>query len=158
MKRIVVLLFVLLSVPALSFGQTSVSSGSPNLDVTVKRAIAEGDDVIIDLLLTSRSSWKKVIFSTSLSYPSCRLYDDEGNLYQSGESSRMMFESDGKRTYWFPELVVENGIARKMRVIVKNVDEYATEFTKAYFHYYVNGVDFVENELIITVKNLPITR
>ena len=158
MKRIILAIVVLLSSFIYAGAQAKVSSGSSSIDVAVKRAFSEGDDVVIDLLITSHCNWKKLIFSTSNMYPSCRFYDVEGNLYQSGDSKVMMFEVDGNRSYWFPELVIERDVPRKFRIIVKNVDEYATEFTKAYFHYYADKTDFVENERVITIKNLPITR
>ena len=158
MKRLFVTIVLLFTCLIYAGAQVKVSSGSTSIDVAVKRAIAEGDDVIIDLMITSHGSWEKIIISTGNMFPSSRLYDDEGNLYQSGNRDVMMFEADGKRDYWFPELVIERDVPRKMRVIVKNVDEYATEFTKAYFHYYANKVDFRENEHIINISNLPITR
>ena len=158
MKRLFATIILLLACLIYAGAQVKVSSGSSYIDVAVKRAVAEGNDVIIDLMITSHGSWKKIIISTGNMSPSSRIYDDEGNLYQSGKSNVMMFEADGTRSYWFPELVIERDVPRKMRVIVKNVDEYATEFTKAYFHYYANRVDFVENEYIINIKNLPITR
>lgn len=158
MKHLFFTLFVFCTFPFFVSAQTKVSAGSTSVDVSVRRAVAEGNDVIIDLLITSRGSWQKLIFSTSLDYPSCRLFDDEGNLYRSGDRNKMMFEIDGERFYWFPEMVVENGVPRKFRIIVKNVDKYATQFVKGYFHYYADRVDFRENEHVITVTDLPITR
>ncbi len=158
MKRLIFAVILLISCSLFAGAQVKVSSGSPSIDVVVKRAIADGDDVIIDLIVTSHGGWRKIIISTGYMYPSSRLYDDEGTLYQSGNSKIMTFEVDGYRNYYFPEMVIERDVPRKLRVIVKNVNEYATEFTKAYFHYYADRVDFVENEHIITIKNLPITR
>ena len=158
MKRFIILLScLLLSVPQV-FGQVSVTSGNPSVNVNVKRAIMLGDDVYVDMIIKCQNNWEKIIFSTSNMYPSCRVYDDEGNLYQSGDSGVMVFESDGKRSHWFPELVVERDVPRKIRIVGKNVDEYATMFTKALFHYYADRADFLENEYVISINNLPIER
>ena len=158
MKHLITSILLLFFIPLFAPAQTKVSTGSPSIDVSVRRAMADGNDVFIDLVITSRGSWRKLIFSTDLFHPSCRLYDDEGNLYQSGDSSRILFEIDGKRSYWYPELVIENGVPRKIRIIVKNVDEYATQFLKAYFHYYADKADFRENEHVMSVTDLPISR
>ena len=158
MKRFIIILSLFLSSSFFLGAQVNVSSGNPLVGVNVKRAIAEGPDVFVDMIITCHTNWERIIFSTSNMNPSCRLFDDEGNLYQSGKNDVMVFEIDGKRNYWFPELVVERDVPRKVRVIVKNVDEYAAMFTKVILHYSANNVDFVENEYIITIKDLPITR
>lgn len=146
-------------------GQTKVSSGSPNLEVQVKRAIENGTDVFVDLLITSTGSMKFLEINTHSTASAtggagagCCFYDDEGRMYQSGSESTMLFDIDGKRSYWFPRLYLERGVARKMRIIVKDVDEYATSFTTVRVRYFPDGSPSSADEGVIVIKNLPISR
>ena len=81
MKRIVfALLACLISIT--SFAQVSISTDSPNVDVTVKRAFARGENVYLDLLITCHNRWEYVGVS------GCTAYDDEGNYYDMWKPSR----------------------------------------------------------------------
>jgi len=142
------------------FSQTKISSGSTNIDVQIKRAVVNGDDVFVDLIITSRGSWSflEIMTRNDMGSVGCRFYDDEGNLYQSGSSSVMQFEIDGARSYWFPKIQIERDIPRKMRIIVKNVDEYASSFSSIRIPYWGNGGSKTEDLNVITIKNLPIIR
>lgn len=165
MKRVTLVLAIILASLSSSFAQTKVSSGSSNLEVQVKRAVENGADVYVDLLITSTGSLSFIEINThstasatDSSGAGCRFYDDEGRMYQSGAESTMLFEIDGNRSYWFPKLVLEKGVPRKMRIIVKNVDEYATSFVSAHIRYLPDGSRFSTDEGTIVIKNLPISR
>lgn len=133
MKKLSALLTVCL-ISAASFAQVSVSSGPPSIDVQVKRTIANGDDVSIDRMITGRSTRSVIAFLDN----HCMFYDDEGNLFPGGiqdQNYKIFFEWDGKR-YGQCHLPIERDILRKVRIIVKDVDEYAPAFSLIKLHYY----------------------
>lgn len=154
MKNFLTFCLCLLASSTISFAQVQVSSGNSSIDVKVKRAVAQGDDVFIDLIITSNGS--QSIFQY-FGDP-VTVYDDEGNMYM-GENGQWVkvkidFEFDGKqsRSFRFP---IERGIPRKMRVFVRGVDEYASAFTIVKIPYMGDNSGFTGT---ITIKNLPITR
>ena len=157
MKRFIVFFACLiLSVPFLS-AQTSVISGNPSVDVQVRRCIASGNDVLIDFIITCHNQWTKIVFSTNSSeeYGS-RIFDDEGNLYKGGGYELNVFFEIDNKTYPNGWLELAQDIPRKMRVIVKDVDEYASKFELVKISYLGNGTSSYHHHLII--KGLPITR
>ena len=134
--------------------EPKVSPGSTAIDVTVKRAVAQGNDVFVDLMVTSRSSWKVLAFLSD----HCVIYDDEGNLYRGGLVNmeyRVLFEVDGSRHNQC-HLEMERGIPRKVRIIIRNVDEYAASFPLIKLRYY--GDNTCSNDNTITIENLFIKR
>lgn len=155
MKRLFVL-FILLMAPLNSLvAQTTVNSGSSNIDVQVKRCFASGDDVSIDLMITGRGAWKTLVFQPD----GCVFYDDEGNRYTGGlygrSEYRVIFETQESRHYQL-YLAIEKDIARRVRIIVERVDEYASEFSLIKLPYMGDGATGLEGT--ITIKNIPITR
>lgn len=159
MKRIVfALLACLISIT--SFAQVSISTDSPNVDVTVKRAFARGENVYLDLLITCHNRWEYVGVS------GCTAYDDEGNYYDMWKPSRTpgqfrmdVLDENGERiphTSGSSIIYVARDIPRKVRILIKEVDEYATSFTLAKIEWRGNN----DRNLIFnsTIKNLPITR
>lgn len=144
----------------------SVKSGHPSIEVQVKRCIASGDDVIIDLMITCHAKWKTVDFHYRL-IP--EVFDDEGNYYKTEDQiarmeGKIWYEIDGKKgneVDYVRVLVVEEDIPRKLRIIIKDVDEYASAFPSMVFPYFIydkNGNNIDEKGFAITIKNLPITR
>lgn len=135
------------------FAQVKISTGSSLIDVQVKRAFAQGDDVCIDLMLTSHTKWDMI------SLHACEVYDDEGNHYQlMGVSFQVSDEMidvmvDGKRRCIFS---VAKDIPRKVRVIIRNVDEYASAFSLVKIEWW--GDRSSANIINTTIKDLQITR
>ena len=158
MKRLFVVISLLFSCFIYLGAQVKVSSGSSCIDVAVKRAFAQGDDVYVDLIITGLSNWNMVYFHGRRG-DSCKFFDDEGNVYQSQDlygNGKVNFEVDGEQWYSECRLIIEKNVPRKIRFIVKNVDEYATSFPKISLRYYGNGTS--ANDCCITIQNLPITR
>ena len=162
MKKL--LLFAAISLYALtSFAQVSVSSGNPNLDVKVKRSFAFGSDVAIDLIVTSNTDWETICFGVIMgSKIGVIIYDDEGNMYDNEfevrkyNGSRIWFESDGEQSYEARIVRVSRNIQRKVRMIIKDVDEYASSFSQITIGYCGNNNSKYAGKIII--KNLPIAR
>ena len=73
MKRLFTLIATAIMTVSTISAQTSVSSGSPDMTVAVKRCIAQGDNVFIDLVVTCSARWNKIGLSR------CKMFDDEGN-------------------------------------------------------------------------------
>ena len=156
MKRIVVLLaacFCFIS----SFAQ-SISSGTPNIDLKVKRCFALGNDVYIDLLITGNGRWETIWINGFDS----RLYDDEGNMYKGGFMGGhdyrygISFEYDEFSNSSACKLNIPRDVPRKVRVKITDVDEYASSFVKISLP--CDGNSSNANPFEISIKNLPIKR
>ncbi len=150
----VILLFSL----APSFAQVSVSTESMELDVVAKRAVAKGNSVFIDLVITCNADWDQV------GVDRCEVYDDEGNYYSLWDAYgnggfRIDILENGER---IPNpsgacpIKIAKGIPRKVRILVKAVDEYATEFKLIKIQWRGNMV--FRHDINTTIKDLPITR
>lgn len=158
MKKAISLFAFLLLGLTCSLAQVKVSSGSLSMDVQFKRAVAQGNDVFIDLIVTCNTNWEKVGLS------GCKIYDDEGNYYN-------LWDGYGNRGYRID--VIENDeriplpsgaasipvardIPRKVRILVKGVDEYASSFVQISIEWW--GDMWRDKSFNSTLKNVPITR
>ncbi len=161
MKRFL-LLFALIFPSLTLSAQVKVNSGSPDVEVEVKRAVEKGGDVYVDLIFTTSAGSLSYIeintHNAQSTTPGCRFFDDEGTMYQSGEESTMLFEVDGNRTHWFPRLQLEKDVPRKMRIVIKNVDEYATAFQSVRIPYLLYYGRYRKADAEITIKKLPVSR
>lgn len=131
-----------------------VDPGSTAIDVVVKRCFAQGNDVMMDLVVTGKSRWKVVAFLNN----HCIFYDDEGNRYTGGLVNmgyQLLFEVD-KNRHNQCHLDIERDIPRKVRLILKDVDEYAASFPLIKLRYY--GDNTSSNDCTIVIKYLPIDR
>lgn len=149
MKHLFVSIALLLSSITALYAQPSVNSGSSELSVTVKRAYAEGSNVIVDFVVTSYSPiWVGLDFSES----ETAVYDDEGNLYEFGKGLYIKCDRDRY-------LKVERDIQRKFKLVIADADEYASSISLAKIYYVARkeGGDGVKRSFI-TIKNIAISR
>lgn len=159
-KRLIVTIVLLISCLINIRAQVYVSSGHPQMDVVAKRAFVMGEQACIDLLITVHNSWSSVVF-TNGSGPkyASSIFDDEGNLYegQYEHASRGIgFNYDGQTYGYQGWLKVVKDVPRKIRIMVKGIDEYATEFTSISLPYM--GDASSNNEAKIVIKHLPLRR
>ena len=154
MKRFFVALTALLGIVSLCFAQSKISSGNPDVDITVKRALEVGNDVIIDIVITCHNNWNSIqLLGHDDGVWAPIVFDDEGNVYKgTGMTGKLLYEVDGSRNYYNRGLDVTRDVPRKFRLVVKNVDEYATSFASIKIPYLGNGT------FTMVIKDLPITR
>lgn len=102
MKRFFLSVMLLLAVSLSAFSQVKVSSGNTSVDVSVKRALAVGDDVVIDFVITCHNKWTKIqLLGQDDGVWAPIVFDDEGNVYKgTGMTGRLAYEVDGKRAYY----------------------------------------------------------
>lgn len=133
---------------------TEVDAGSTAIDVVVKRCFSQGNDVMMGLVVTGKGGWRVVAFLNN----HCVFYDDEGNRYTGGLVNmgyQLLFEVD-KNRHNQCHLDIERDIPRKVRLILKDVDEYAASFPLIRLRYYGDNSSY--NDCAIVIKNLPIDR
>ena len=130
-----------------AFAQVKITSGVAGIEFAVKRAFADGDNVCIDLLITNRSNYESIFFNLYYS----KLYDDEGNEYTENALSR-----EGPQTIG-GKIDIPRDIPRKVRIVIKNVDEYATSFLLVKLAYEVYNPTSSGTKTL-SIKNLPIIR
>ena len=149
MKRILFLLIALVAVSSVCSAQVNVDSGNTAVEMTLKRCLAQGDQVIMDFVVICR------VNANYIYYYEPDVYDDEGNLYHHipGGQTYHNYIIDGNNKGSSGELVLEKDIPRKMRLITKHVDEYASTFLLIKIPYAVNNGRYTA-----TIKNLPINR
>ena len=146
MKRLFLFITSLLTISVFSFAQTKVNSGSSEIDITVKRAFARGNEVCVYLIITNNSNWESISFNLWDS----KVYDDEGNEYTKNSLSK-----EGPSTYG-GKIDIPREVPRKVRLVVAKVDEYASSFTLMKIEY--EGWNPSSNPRTLTIKNLPIAR
>ena len=146
MKRFILFIVALLSINIVSFAQTTVNGGASEIDIAVKRAFVRGNDVCVDLTITNNSNWSSISFNLWDS----KVYDDEGNEYTKNSLSK-----DGPSTYG-GKIDIPREVPRRVRLVVANVDEYASSFTLMKIEY--EGWNPSSNPRTLTIKNLPIIR
>ena len=152
MKRIIAVLSLLLSLIQSVSAQVSVSCSSTAVSVKVKRCIAVGDDVFVDLVFTGTGKLSQMYISHN-----SEAYDDEGNKYLTRNIDipfSIHFESDSKQGlsgFW---LDIPKDVPRKVRMRLLETDEYASCLSLVKLP--CDGND--GSHFMITIKNLPIDR
>lgn len=151
MRQIAFFLAIFIGSISASYAQTSISTNHSSFEVQVKRCIAKGQDVYIDMIFSVYNDWRFLTVDRDGFQYRSAIFDDEGNHY--GTQS-LFFEVDRKiNSSAFVEIVKD--VPRKVRVIIKNVDEYATKLSSIELFYV--GPTSADRGLI-TIKNLPISR
>lgn len=149
MKKIILVMGALLAFFTAS-AQVKVDSGSPSIEMTLKRCLAQGDQVIMDFVVICRMNINDIYFHDP------EIYDDEGNFYHGGPPTGghyNIFVIDGVENSYISRLHLDRDIPRKLRLIVKHVDEYASSFLLIKMKYEINSTYYTA-----TIKNLPINR
>ena len=158
MKRLCYL--VILAILPISVFAQSVSFTNPDIEVKFKRCICTGTVAYIDLLMTNYSGETMTPYCGGLDkayapdHLFTRVYDDEGNEYIPNVKIGNDYHQFGVGfTFQLPEEVPV-----KVRVTVKNVDKYATEFTLLTIGFANVGTNLSYDEGCLKIKKIPITR
>lgn len=146
-RRIITVLTIIILTGTAAFAQTIVEPGAPSLGVTVKRAFVSGADVCIDLVITNLGNYESISFNLWDS----KFYDDEGNEY-----TRNALSKDGPSTLG-GKINIPKGVPRKVRIIVHNIDEYASSFLLANIYYEVYAPASYGSRTLV-IRDLPISR
>lgn len=157
MKRFLLLLLpLLLTIISLPAGaQPSIDSGNPSIDLSVKRCFASGNTAYLDLVFTAKIDIKAIVIKNQGGNYATSFYDDEGKRY--GGYGKVLFEIDDRQDPYHGYLEIARDIPRKVRVVVPNLDKYATEFpliTMSYSTEKTSGASYYT----LTIKNMPIDR
>lgn len=152
MKQIVAVLIFLLTLVTGVSAQVSVSCSSTAVSVQIKRCIAMGDEVFVDMVFIGSGQMSQVYISHN-----SEAYDDEGNKYETRNINipfTIHFDSDGKQGlsgFW---LDIPRDVPRKVRMRLLGADEYASSLSLVKLP--CDGND--GSHFMITIKNLPIER
>lgn len=147
MRKFITILCLLLTTLPIAYAQVKVSSGSSGIEFNVKRAFSRGNEVCIDLLITNMSNYDSIAFLLS----SSKVYDDEGNEY-----TQNAIYKEGPATYG-GKIDIPRDVPRKVRIVVSNVDEYASAFPLIQLEYEVYNPSSYGPKTL-TIKNLPIIK
>jgi hypothetical protein len=150
MRRIFIFIISLFAATA-AFGQVRCDAGDINIEMTYKRTVINGDEAIIDFTLTNYS--KKDI-KIDMDSERSRAYDDEGNCYLAHRFSFDMANTGTDGCILPPETPV------RLRCFIKDIDEYATVFTRLEMSYFMNCYNYFSTSALkkMSVKNIEFTR
>ena len=156
MKKV---LFLLMAMIALGFQSVnaqdapmSVSTGNPDVKVKVKRCVASGENVYIDLTITNMTGEDFEVYAVARGN-GCNtvIYDDEGNEYDS-ERVRIRFGTDEYTTGHLYKNIIAD-VPMKFTIMVSNVPQ-----KTQYFSVVRPFMECAKVPFKIQIKNLPITR
>ena len=153
MKRFLLFTSLLVSTWTISFAQASVSTGHPSLSVDVKRCFANGQNVYVDMIFTVNNNWDRVVLENASGDYASFVFDDEGNSY----TNKFYFEIDGKSSSYQGWIDIAPDVPRKMRLVISNVDEYASSLSLIKLSY-SGGYRSTSHHNYIIIKKLPISR
>ncbi len=153
MKKIITfLIFTFFSICA--FGQVKCILDNPDYEMKYKRTTVNNSDVIMDFTITYHGRGQGYFY---IEEGLGNFYDDEGNIYNARKNPV------GDRINLFVDIgnsgrcgqYLESGIPIKVRIRLKDVDDFATEFVKINLE-----CKFVENKPFssFTITNVPIPR
>lgn len=150
MKRLFIII-ISTFVASVMYGQVRCDAGDINIEMTFKRVVISGNEAIIDFTLTNFS--KKDI-KIDMDSERSRAYDDEGNCYLAHRFSFDMANTGTDGCILPPETPV------RLRCFIKDIDEYATVFTRLELSYFMNCYNYFSTTALkkMSVKNIEFTR
>lgn len=152
MKRIIIIV-IALCYTYISYGQIRCTTDYPDLEIKYKRTTVSGNNVYVDFVMTYYGKDEMEI--TVIDGHQTLFYDDEGNIYKgqgSGNSPYSKIIADVGNTD-SSTAVLPSGIPVKLRLTVKEVDEFSTSFTKAKISF-ISSSKWYEMQ----IGNVPIPR
>lgn len=152
-KLILIILGFLTCITA--FGQVKCVSSNVDFEMSYKRTIVSNNAVIVDFLITYYGNGSRE-FSIEEGNTTI-VYDDEGNIYRgyttAGNTPTNIFANIGNSGS--NKVVLQSEVPVKVRLTIKDVDEYATLFPKMELScYFGDGKGWHP----ITISNVPIPR
>lgn len=150
MKKII-LCAVFSLAATLAFAQVRCDSGNFDIEMTYKRTVVRGNEAMIDFTLTNISGKEIKI---DMDDERNRAYDDEGNCYPSHHFKFDVANTGSKGCILPPDTPV------KLRCIIKDIDEYATVFTRMELSYFMNCYNYFTTAALqkMSIKNIEFTR
>lgn len=132
MKRLFIIIVSVFAASAMH-GQVRCSTDYPDLELKYKRTTVSGSNVSVDFTLTYHGKDEMEIRISDGN--NTIFYDDEGNIYKGQGLSGM---GERKNNNIIADVgnansdygLLPSGIPIKLRMLIKNVDEYATSFPK----------------------------
>lgn len=165
MKRI----FLLISLYLTGFvcmNAQNVTFTNPEIEVVFKRCICSGPSAYIDLVMTNYSgkemTGSSIASENMADYASyyTAAYDDEGNVYKPGSGMASVRIGDDN---FVPSLAqrafaLPSEVPVKVRVYLKNVDEFAAEITLLKMNFRGLDPSTPYGVSLLEVRNIPIMR
>lgn len=142
MKKVIIL-FLALCCTVIASAQVKCTSSNPDYKIAYKRTIVADNTVFVDFTVTYYGNGQ-VYFRIYAP----QIYDDEGNIYSFDSYNVVNVGNTGRNG-----ADISPDIPIKVRIPIKNVDEFATQFYKMIIQY-GNGYD----ENTFTITNVPIPR
>lgn len=138
-------------IAVISSAQVKIDTGDPYISLQYKRTIVSGNTVMVDFVMTN---FKNIEIEACLyNFVNLSFTDDEGNVYDNN-SFKIDIGNSGQETAVFsPEVPL------KVRLILTNINEYATAITSInYPYYYMTDPGRIATHRTMKIFNIPIPR
>ena len=158
MKKI---LLILMAMFAFGLQNASAQDGikivtnHPDFDIKVKRCVASGKTVIIDLILNNEGT-NDVTVSSVIAGNYSVAYDDEGNIYQKGNLC-VKVANRNQYTAYTDEFMIPTGVPMKTSIQINNVSPSAENIARLSLCILCSAWGLNEHKLV-KFSNIPITR
>lgn len=150
MKKLFII-FIALCCTFMAGAQVKINTGDPYIGLQYKRTIVSGNTVMVDFVMTN---FKNIEIEACLyNFVNLSFTDDEGNVYDNN-SFKIDIGNSGQETAVFsPEVPL------KVRLILTNINEYATAITSInYPYYYMTDPGRIATHRTMKIYNIPIPR
>ena len=157
MKKILLILMAMFA-----FGIQNVSAqdaikivtNHPDFKIKVKRCIASGNIVFLDLILNNLGT--NDIEGISAGAWETEIYDDEGNIYSGEHIKVKVANSKDFESYW-AKFNIPTGVPITLNYKINNVSNSSENFTRIKIPFICSAWGLV-SENPIRISNIPITR
>lgn len=152
MKRLLLIAFVMFMAVLCAEAQVKIQSPSRDIDVKMRKCQSEGENVLIEFLLTNNGEKDiKNVFYASAAFPSTA-HDDEGGSYKL-EYGSLAGEAISSFTHNCKATQLPVGVPVRCALLVDNVDPNAAMFSLIRLNIYLDG-----SLKPLLIRNLPINK
>lgn len=159
MKKILLLLMAIFA-----FGLQNVSAqdaplkivtGHPDLKVKIKRCVASGKTVVLDMTIINESD-NDAQMRICMGNGDCTIHDCEGNEYSGGWGGPIVLKvAKNEPGQWVEGLTLISGVPTNLKWTIKDVPNSVESIARMQFRIECQAWSLNEK---VTIRNIPITR
>jgi len=132
-----------------------IITGHPDLNIKIKRCVASGKNVVLDMTVTNESE-NDASMRICMGNGDCTIHDGEGNEYRGGWDGPVVLKvANNAPGQWVERLTLIAGVPTNLKWTIKGVPNSVESIARMQFRVECEAWSLNEK---VTIRNIPISR